>query len=91
MMLTRDQLRQLPLVALTLQKIKRNKTLYKSINTKFTPINAEDYPADFMNCEDFKEDNAVDKVKHLFGRKKSNLKKEKKKAKRKKRWRDWFG
>ena len=79
----------LPLVALTLQNTKRNKTLYKSINTKFTPINAEEYPADFMNCDDFKEDNAVDKVKHFLKGKKSNLKKEKKKAKRKKRWRDW--
>lgn len=73
----------LPLVALTLQKAQRDKTLKKDVNTYFKPLSSEIAKA--LDCPDFKEDSGMEKLFDSFRSDKTTEKKKTRKGKKKKK------
>ncbi len=67
----------LPLVALTLRQLENKKELLKFYDSAFLPLS--DSLLESMNCPDFMEDSALDKILELFSKDETTIEEEQKK------------
>jgi penicillin-binding protein 1A len=76
----------LPLVALTLRGVERNRKLAGKYNSKFLPM--PDLLMNQFDCEDFEEESKLEELLNVFEKDKTSSQKEKEKARKKKK--SWF-